>query len=456
MTFRDTSKKNLDVMKQSRFNLQNASEENLYVGKFPINVSDFNEEHPNEYSSTPWHATYNYPKIKIHSIDTDRTSYAVVIFKNINDEQVYLHKFKSGDQIQIERLNIKRIFTVKSTIVDGEYVRLHLMNDRKYQSNDFLELDNFVSFNGYPNSLISASEATSYLNFSRRIERNLSKNMLIDFYVDFYEYEFTDSFSVKVNWEIDPSIKTTQLRWRTTPRNQKETSDISFDIFNGGYYTQIPEISLISDMGRSAKVEPVMSDDTFGSIIAMNLTDLGGAYLESPTVSVGRTLVDGTLIEVVPAEITSTLWLKTEGRIDHIMILNGGSGYTGASVSISPMPVTPPAPIGTMAEGYAEIEDGVITNIVLTNPGYGFSYGTGSTAVVVITPHGTGGTGAVLQANIDIISEWKYENPLFNDKALVIHGLKRGLPYEIQILCSPDEYFRSEYGYSDSITFSCY
>ena len=154
--------------------------------------------------------------------------------------------------------------------------------------------------------------------------------------------------------------------------------------------------------------------------------------MRSPDVSVDSTYGSG-------ASVSSSLFLYTEGKLDYVKVTSSGYGYTGASVSFSS---------GT-ASASAVIENGAITSITLDDGGYGYT----SAPIVSIVPFGTGGTGAAAVANVDMYSQWNYENSLTFDKNITVYNFHKNVPYEAQILVSPDENFRGKMLYSDSIYF---
>lgn len=475
MIFKITNKEDLNVDKRPRFDIQvgtdtltddtrdyigygytglfliGSTSSNSSVGKFALNTSVYNEEFSNE---VPWqnYTSWWYPEANVLNIYTDRKTYARLEIE-ANNPDSYLNKFKPGDQLLIRRLNIKRVFTIANISLSNKgYVLITLLNDRKYQTDNFEELDNFINKEGYP-----LSDGTAWVTFLRKIEKQPG-SYLKELKVEFNEYEFLDGLSIKVVWLIDPAVKATRLRWRSVPRNQKETIDFSFNIVSGGSYVRTPEVKLISDTGRSAKVIPVMSGGTGGTVTNLILDQIGGGYLSSPSIVFEKfSLNDSGIlenIEIIPAEATCELSLRTESRVDYIRVLEGGTGYTGADVFVSPSVVPISYPQGVTAIGQAEIEDGVIKNIVLVDGGYGFTFGPYFNDSVTIVPHGTGGTGAILKPNLDIMSEWIYEEPIYHENFTIIHGLKRGIPYEIQILCSNDENFKGNNFYSQSLNFS--
>lgn len=459
MIFRDTSKKTVDLNKDTRFFLQNGTFAiglSGESGNFPVNVSNSTARVPLELTDDAisrscepnWlGGATNVTEYDIEEIYPDE-KLIIVPYK-------FLTKLKPGDPVQLVRKEIRNNYVVKkiSIIYDplagfsawhGTYV--YLMNDRNYQTDSFDTLNSYIGITGFP-----LPSADSHLRIIRKTEiSDIYRETLQDFYLDFNDYEYSDSYSIKVNWVIDPTVKATKLRWRSIPRNQQVTSDILLTLNSGGLYSgtgpTAPSAEVVSDTGRSAKIELACTwGATSGTVSGVSLVQIGGGFLSSPIITVDSTN------EIVPASITADLVLDTEGRIDYISVVNGGTGYTGANVTVSPIPSIVN---GATAEGYAEIEDGIIKNIVLTNSGYGFTeYGYTGSITAVVTPTGTGGAGAILRPNIDMSSEWTYENPVFLEKEKIIHGLKFGLPYEIQILTSDDENFIGFNSYSNSIEF---
>lgn len=222
----------------------------------------------------------------------------------------------------------------------------------------------------------------------------------------------------------------------------------------GSGYDQVPQVQISGDgMYASAEISAFKVD-------TLNVLQTGAGYLTSMNSSMDIFQMNSLQTEVdidftnamgsTSMQITPSISLQTEGRIDYVSVIQGGTGYTGANVY-----VTSNFPGGSTAYGYAEIANGSITNIVLTDPGYGFTQGTASFSEPnVFIVSGTGGTGAVLRANVDLASEWIYGIPQYGTNSLSIEGFKNGISYEIQILTSATPYFTGTNRYSDSLFFS--
>jgi hypothetical protein len=311
------------------------------------------------------------------------------------------------------------------------------------------------------------------------------------------------------NWLVDPSISKTRIRWRSVPRNQN-ISQLSFNVTTTGLYSQVPTAEVTSTSGRMAEIQLTSTltgvnlasggtgyttasvqlsggggtgagltySISSGSITGLSLTtggtgytslptvvimgngtgasaeidevsvtgvtilQQGGNYLSVPTVTVDNTYQTGLTGAVIGVGLT----ILNGGRVDYIRVTDGGTGYTGASVSITG---------GTTdATATAEINDGTLSNIVLNTQGYGYGP---TLPTVTITPTGTGGTGASAIANVDLYSAWVYEDPSNYDVfSKTINGFKYNVPYEIEILASEDENFRGLMRYGNLLSFQYY
>ena len=85
---------------------------------------------------------------------------------------------------------------------------------------------------------------------------------------------------------------------------------------------------------------------------------------------------------------------RTGNRIDRIAVNLGGTGYTTQpAVNIAP----PPAG-GTQALGTAVISEGFVTAVLVDNPGLGY------TSAPAVTITGGNGTGAQVEAFLDMLT----------------------------------------------------
>lgn len=453
--------------------------------KYPINSSGISVFNPND----PYGPTYT-PYIAVEKI---YDSYKILI------DGDWTGKIKSGDLVQLSRGRIENEYTIQNVYVNTSTSKSLLT----FSTNrDVVALlTPFVGLTGYD----SVTSDTT-LQLGRKIENpNASNSLLKSFSVTLTDDRTrTDGFNATVSWSLDPSVSITRLRWRSVPRNTTVTT-LYFSVISDGYYTQIPSATLISNSGRSGRIQlsgqinnvtatggtgyttayalasggggtgasfsvavssgsisgvtvvsggsgytTVPSITIYGdgsgataavSVMKVNTVSViqqGGGYMTGPTVS-----VDSTYLYSSPVVIGSTVSIANDGRIDYVRVVDGGTGYTGANVTISGGT--------TNATATAEISGGTITNILLTSAGYGYT-----ASSVSIAPVGASGSGASAIANIDIYSQWVYESPETSNNTKTISGLKYNIPYEIEILVSQDELFRGVLKYSDPLFFQYY
>lgn len=462
--------------------------------KYPINVPDVSIDDPN-YFYGPTHT----PFVSMLSVTSNF---------NVRLDGDWSGKIKTGDPIEIVRGSIRNEYSIRTSVFDpgATCTNLSLSN----LPGVVQLLDSFIGSTGYDNpsydsyiALARAQESPNSPDFS--LVKSFSVQMVPD--------ENPDTFSLNTSWKVDPSVKATRMRWRSVPRNSS-VSSLSFAVSSQGIYSQLPSATVQSSSGRKAEIQitgslvavgvsaggtgytsafaysvggggtgasfsvSISSGQVNGiSVVAggtgysslpslvivgdgsgasaqvsqiitsgVNIVQQGGNYLSVPTVAVSSQF----LVGLTASQITASLSLSNQGRVDYLRVLNSGAGYTGASVGIT----------GSLyfdnATAVAEIEDGSITNIRLTYSGHGYN---GSTAspIVSISATGTGGSGASAIANVDIYSKWVYESPSsFNEFSRVLSGFKYNVPYEIEILASQDQYFRNLVKYVQNTNFQYY
>jgi hypothetical protein len=433
-----------------------------------------------------------YPYYPIYYIDQSNT---------LKIQGDWSNKVKPGDVFTISRGQIRQDYTVlrNVTVYDLSFPidisTITVDSSRKTA----LSFDPFLETTGYP-----YPSTDSFVQLNRRVENpNSFVSNVIDFST--IMLKDTDiNYKVKVAWEIAPEVSATRLRWRSVPRNTT-ISNLSFTVGVTGVYASIPFANIISTTGRGAKIElkgslysiettnvgsgytyanayitnggggtatlsvtlngdeidtvTIDSTDSEFSIIpnvvitgdgtggqalvnkiiinGLNVIQTGGGYMSTPIVT-----VDDTYLISGGVEIQATLVLINAGRVDYFRVIDGGAGYTGASVSVSG------SGSSDEATGTPIIKDGIITDIIVNYNGNDYV-----SASVAISPYGTGGTGASAIANVDIYSEWVYESPMYEEKEITLTGFKYNIPYEIQILASIDQKFIGENKYSTSIPF---
>ena len=490
MAIKNTNFSKVDLDRKIRTSVQNGS---IPVGvtstgsKYPINLGDISKDTLNVQDGP-----LQYPYYSIDSLSQNFTLQLIGDWSN---------KLKPADIFALVRGNIRQDYTVQRNItVDTglNFISTITVNSTR---KDALSFDPFVSELSYP-----FPNNDTYVLLNRSAENPNARPNLLKSFTAVMQPSKVSKFDVKVNWEIEPEVSATRLRWRAVPKVEL-ISELSFNVITTGIYATIPTNKIISSTGRSAQIELkgglfntlvtaggsgytyatavinggggsasvnviltgdqvttvnivstnyefttvpeiIISGDGSGAkaiisefdITGLNMIQGGGGYMTAPEV-----IVDNTYLLSGETTVQSTLLLQNQGRVNYLRILDGGSGYTGASVSISG------SYLANDATCIPVITDGVITDLILTYGGLGY---TG--ASISITPYGTGGTGASAVANVDIYSEWVYEPPLYSEKEITLSGFNRNILYEIQILVSTDKGFRGDLKYSESIPFQYY
>lgn len=493
MEIKITNSVSLELETKLNVSLQNGSIPSGLTSagsKFPINTSGVSIYDPND----AYGPTYT-PYIPVERVFQD---YRVQI------DGDWSGKIKPGDALQLSRGNINSEYYVQKVLLDAINTKTTI-SFSTYRSSVSL-LTPFIGSTGYPGASNDTylepgrklELTTGYSNLLRDFYLILRDDP-----------DRVDSFTATAYWSLDPKASATRLRWRSEPRNTTVSTLSFTVTGALGIYTQMPAASLISNTGRSGVIQlkgrilgasivtggtgyttayalavggggtgasfsVTRSGTTVTGINIVNggtgyssvpsiiiygngtgasarvatmrpntvsVVQQGGGYLTGPTVSVDSTYRVGSINTIVSSQVS----LTNTGRVDYIRILNGGSGYTGASVTIT----------GGMVDATATavVKDGSISNIILTSEGYGY---TGAGASVTITPSGASGSGAIAVANIDMYSSWVYEDPETTASSKTIYGLKYNIPYEIEILVSEDPNFRGVMKYGNTLNFQYY
>ena len=156
---------------------------------------------------------------------------------------------------------------------------------------------------------------------------------------------------------------------------------VGFKIINGGAgYVGTPTISLDNpDQEGGIQAEVGTITVVGGKITAINMDVEGSGYSYPPEFQItGETSISAVLEVEIEKINDATLDLQVTGdgvleenpyEIDYIEILNGGSGYD----SITLLFTDPDLPNGIKAEATVTIVDGIATEVVVNNVGYGYS-----------------------------------------------------------------------------------
>jgi hypothetical protein len=462
--------------------------------KYPINSADVSIDNPNDY-----YGPTQTPLVSPLSLTSD--------FK-INLDGNWTGRIKTGDPVQIQRGNILSDYVVQNLLFNpGTTSSEVTLNNRREVVH---LLDPYIGASGY-----TSSSYDTYLDLTRTVESPNSPDFSLvkSFSVRMTADSNPDTFSLSTEWMVDPSVKTTRIRWRSVPRNSN-VSNLSFSIATVGNYSQVPLASVISTTGRKAEIQltstilavavatggtgytslsavlvsgggtgaTLSTSISSGALSSVSVVSGGTGYSSLPSVVItgdgtgasayvsqvqvtgvyviqqGGNYLSAPTVNVDPtyqtgitaAAVSSALFLQNSGRVDYLRVTDGGTGYTGATIGITGSSYL------DNATAYAEILNGSIYNIVLTSSGHGYN---GATAqpVITITPTGTGGIGASAVANVDIYSSWVYEEASSaNQFSKTLSGFKYNIPYEIEILASQDEHFRGLIRYTNTTYFQYY
>ena len=157
----------------------------------------------------------------------------------------------------------------------------------------------------------------------------------------------------------------------------------------GSGYTNVPAVTITGGGGNSANAIAKLGS---GLVSAIAITEAGSGYTATPTVTISApTGANGVNATAVAGFLT----FKT-GAVG-VLITAGGTGYTSApNVTITGA--------GTNANAVAIVNGGVVTQVVVTNPGNNYIANT------TVSFSGGGGSGATAKAittvdqNVDIAS----------------------------------------------------
>jgi hypothetical protein len=123
----------------------------------------------------------------------------------------------------------------------------------------------------------------------------------------------------------------------------------------GEGYTSAPTVTLRAGQEGGGDMATATAVITSTAISEINLTDPGSDYINAPEVEITG---DGTGAKAIAI-------LNDDGTVQKITILDGGTGYTTATITITP-------DAGTGAAATATTLGGSVSQITLTNPGSGY------------------------------------------------------------------------------------
>ena len=141
----------------------------------------------------------------------------------------------------------------------------------------------------------------------------------------------------------------------------------------GSGYTSIPTVAITGGGGFGATATAVCR----GPIDTISITDAGSEYTYEPTIN----LISGNGAVAYPSILN--------GKIESIIVTFGGSGYFGA-----PDVIITGDGVGATAFAQVDSSSNIVTNIVVTNKGAGYS--SGATSISIVYP----GSGAIFETNL--------------------------------------------------------
>jgi len=149
-------------------------------------------------------------------------------------------------------------------------------------------------------------------------------------------------------------------------------------VTNGGSgYTSVPSVSISGGNGTGATATSICR----GPINTINITNPGTQYTYEPTIK----LISGSGAVAYPSILN--------GKIESVIVTFGGSGYYGA-----PDVVITGDGVGATAFAQVDLATNIVTGIIVTNKGAGYS--AGNTSISIVYP----GTGASFQTKLTELS----------------------------------------------------
>jgi hypothetical protein len=372
-----------------------------------------------------------------------------------------------SDTVTLSIGNYRKEFEIKRSILQGS--RLLLKN-----SSTLDQLYYFVGTAGFP----TVSEEVR-LQISNSVINSFPKEYFSNFQVKRTDVG-AERYSTLATWDNAPQAYKSIVRWRITPSPLAQTFNTYS--FTGGTYTVFPSVRVTSNTGRGEK-------GYLSGYLSALVIDTGGTGYTAPSISFSG---DGTG--------ASAICSATGGQIISASIVSGGTGYTyivatvtgGSGASITPylrpnlfnvverginyftaptLQLTGGSGSGATYSTSASVQvSGKLEDILIIEGGTGYSDSdsvtvTGGTASISLRTTGgrivgcifnegsfssapaleitSAGTGASLVPIVSLYSPWRYAFLERGSTCYVIDEMLKGLEYEIQLYCRPENEFEN-------------
>lgn len=169
---------------------------------------------------------------------------------------------------------------------------------------------------------------------------------------------------------------------------------LSISIVTGGSgYQPVPATLQVSSVaGIGAILQPLVNAS--GQIVSVNIINPGISYTTGDSIIATRSVAPNAAYVDAVFQIAS---VSLTGEILAIIVMNPGSGYQDSVTTVeivSTLNPLMPYPLGTGLQSNVLTDSlGVITGVVITNTGYGYS---AMLPYLIITDSGTGATTQVI------------------------------------------------------------
>ena len=170
---------------------------------------------------------------------------------------------------------------------------------------------------------------------------------------------------------------------------------LQVNVTNGGTgYQPVPATLAVSSVaGINAVLLPLVNAS--GQIVSISITNAGSGYTTSDSITATRAVAPSIAYTDAVFQIAS---VSVTGEILSIIVKNPGSGYQDSVATVKIVSTINPLvayPLGTAFQSNVITDTlGVITQVIVTNTGYGYS--TMSPYLTISDP----GTGATTQVNL--------------------------------------------------------